>query len=149
MNELEKKLIYVTEKSLFHDLNVDLLVDCTKHFEDTMYYLGLYPLIVRPTRITSHSATLIDNIYTSQINNILNSGLIIDDISDHLPNFTLYDLNNLPISEQPQFGYSRKCNDTIKQHLIEKLNNIDWNCVLKNKTVDTAIDIFKCLYAYY
>ena len=103
-----------------------------------MHYLGLYPLIVRPTRITFHSATLIDNIYTSQINNILNSGLTIDDITDHLPIFTHYALNKLPISEQPQFRYNSKFSDTIKQCLIEKLNTIDWNCVLKCNTVDTV-----------
>ena len=107
-----------------------------------MHYLGLYPLIVRPARITSHSATLIDHIYTSRINDISNSGLIIDDISDYLPIYTLYDLNNLPMSEQPQFRYIRKFNDTIKQHLIEKLSTIDRNCALKCKTIYTAYEIF-------
>ena len=46
-------------------LNTDLL-KCdsnsgTKQFIDLMYSLGLYPLIKRPSRITTTSATLIDN----------------------------------------------------------------------------------------
>ena len=35
----------------------------TNNFIDQLYSLGLHPLIRRPTRITSHSNTLIDNIY--------------------------------------------------------------------------------------
>ena len=33
--------------------------------------------------MTSHSATLIDIVYTRQFNDSLNSGLIIEAISDH------------------------------------------------------------------
>ena len=39
----------------------------TKQFIDLMYNIGLYPLIKRPSRITTTSATLIDNILTSEI----------------------------------------------------------------------------------
>ena len=48
-----------------------------------------FPLITRPTRITSNTATLIDNIFTSNLNNFSVSGLMFCDISDHLPIFTL------------------------------------------------------------
>ena len=51
-----------------------------------MYSNYYFPVILRPTRITNNSCTLIDNIF---FNNplITNSGLIICDISDHLPIF--------------------------------------------------------------
>ena len=45
------------------DLNTYLLPDYRKHFKDTMYFAALHLLILRPTRITSHSATFIDNIF--------------------------------------------------------------------------------------
>ena len=52
------------------DFNVDLLQydkhRDTNNFIDQLYSLGLHPLITRPTRITSHSKTLIDNIYIQQ-----------------------------------------------------------------------------------
>ena len=49
-----------------------------------------FPLITRPTRITSNTATLIDNIFTNNLlNNFSVSGLMFCDISDHLPIFTL------------------------------------------------------------
>ena len=46
-------------------------------------------LITRPTRITSNTATPIDNIFTNDIDNCAASGLFVTDISDHLPIFCL------------------------------------------------------------
>ena len=56
---------------------------------DMMFSLGLYPLIDKPTRITDHSATLIDNIFTNELDSKMNSGLLISDTSDHLPIFAV------------------------------------------------------------
>ena len=46
-----------------------------------------FPLITRPTRITSNTATLIDNIFTNNIDDQFYSGLLFTHISDHLPIF--------------------------------------------------------------
>jgi hypothetical protein len=43
-----------------------------------------FPLITRPTRITSHTATLIDNIFTNHIDHYSFTGLLFTEISDHL-----------------------------------------------------------------
>ena len=75
------------------DFNLDILKHnsnhATKYFLDTMYSLGLYPLIDRPSRITNHSSTLIDNIFTNakEYNNVRR--LLVNDITDHLPIFAL------------------------------------------------------------
>ena len=50
--------------------------------------MGFHPLITKPTRITSYSATLIDNIFTNDSEFRAKSGIIITDISDHPPVFT-------------------------------------------------------------
>ena len=61
---IDKKLVY-----LMGDYNIDLLNseshDLTNEFVDLMYCNEFLPLISRPTRITSTSATLIDNIFTN------------------------------------------------------------------------------------
>ena len=71
------------------DFNIDLFKQethtGTKRFLECMYGQGLYPLIVRPGRITINLCTLIDNIFTNQINYSADSGLLNTDISDHLP----------------------------------------------------------------
>ena len=75
------------------DLNIDLLNHDkhrkTKEFIDALYSLSLYPLIDIPSRITEYSATLIDNIFTNDLITDKLSGLIINDVSDHLPVFSI------------------------------------------------------------
>ena len=45
--------------------------------------LGLMPIITKPTRITDHTATLIDHIYTNTLEKLIKSRLCLADISDH------------------------------------------------------------------
>lgn len=45
------------------------------------------PLMLRPTRLTSTSHTLIDNIFINYRSPHMRSGILIDDFSDHLPIF--------------------------------------------------------------
>ena len=75
------------------DFSIDLLQhethDCVRQFLDLMYSLGLYPLITKPTRISQNTATLIDNIFTTDIEQHYTCGLFINDISDHLPIFAV------------------------------------------------------------
>ena len=53
---------------------------------------SFYPLISKPTRITDQSATLIDNIFTNNLEKDLTSGLFYTHISDHLPLFQITNL---------------------------------------------------------
>lgn len=90
------KVCFLTKVTrLFLFFNIDLL-NHNKHkptdkFIDTMYSISLFTKITRPSRITSHSTTLIDNIFTNDIDNNTVSGLLINYISDHLPVFTICD----------------------------------------------------------
>ena len=47
------------------------------------------PLVLQPTRITSHSNTLIDNIFSNVIDPDIISGNLTTIISDHLPQFAI------------------------------------------------------------
>ena len=57
--------------------------------EITDVFKNVYPLITRPTRLTSNRTTLIDNTFTNNLNNFSVSGRMFCDISDHLTIFTL------------------------------------------------------------
>ena len=54
------------KKFVCGDFNINILQhepeDSVRQFLDSMYALGLYPLITKPTRITRTTATIIDNI---------------------------------------------------------------------------------------
>ena len=83
-----------SDKIIVGDFNLDLLKINTrqKHAEylDMMMCIGLYPKITLPTRFTDRSATLIDQIFCklSHTRNYCKSGIIMSNLSDHLPAFT-------------------------------------------------------------
>ena len=70
------------------DTNLDLLKydsnDMVRRYFDLLQEHGFAPLISRPTRITNHSATLIDHIFTNSCTAVTKSGIITADITDHL-----------------------------------------------------------------
>ena len=83
------------QKSIFllGDFNVNLLNynehNQTNEFFDSLASTSFIPLILQPTRITSHSNTLIDNIFSNVIDPDIISGNLTATISDHLPQFVI------------------------------------------------------------
>jgi len=81
-----------------------------------------------PTRITSRSATLIDHIYYYRGNNNKHnmkpkSGNLLNDITDHLPNYLLVLRNKtFPLVERPLVRVFSKQN---KQNFYQELSLID------------------------
>ena len=79
------------------DLNLDLLKQDRYHdisaSIDINYSNGFLPVITKPTRITEHSQTLTDHIYTNTDLTTPNykhkQGILRTDISDHYPVFYL------------------------------------------------------------
>ena len=58
---------------------------------------------MRPTRITKESATIIDNIFTNELQRITSSGIIINDMSNHLPIFQICDYRDDVHSSRNQY----------------------------------------------
>ena len=77
---------------LLGDFNINLLNyndhQPTNDFLDSLASNSFIPYILHPTRITSHSKTLIDNIFSNYISHEIISGNITATISDHLPKFS-------------------------------------------------------------
>ena len=71
------------------DFNLDLLKfgshSETDEFLNILLTNFFQPHILQPTRITDHSATLIDNIFFNSLEHFAISGNIIYNIADHLP----------------------------------------------------------------
>ena len=59
----------------------------TDNFLKTLEKYVFHPQIPQPTRITDHSATLIDNIFFNSIEHHVISGNVMYDLTDHLTNF--------------------------------------------------------------
>ena len=73
------------------DFIIDLLklefTTCINDYEYAIYSESCSNIINKPTRITESSATVIDHIYTNATNNITSRGILIFEISDHMPTF--------------------------------------------------------------
>ena len=76
---------------LLGDFNINLLnYNChqpTNDFLDSLASNSFIPYILHPTRITSHSKTLIDNVFSNLISPDIICGNITATISDNLPQF--------------------------------------------------------------
>ena len=98
----------------------------TSDFVDLLHSHSFISLINRPTRITSTTATLIDNIFTNSTN-IENSfqGLLVTDVSDHLPIFCV-DLEKSDCVKE-DFIYRRNMSQRSKLAFRDDLANLDWN----------------------
>ena len=49
----------------------------------------LYPMITKPTPITSNTTSLIENIFTNNVTCLSVNGPIVNDLSDHVPIFSI------------------------------------------------------------
>ena len=87
------KLTHNSNKNIIlaGDFNINLLNHevhaATDNFLNVMYAHKILPAIKRPTRYGECCATLIDNIFTNILDETNISGIILDDLSDHLPIF--------------------------------------------------------------
>ena len=118
------------------DYNMDLLKGLTHHpsysFMDKTAEANLLPTITCPSRITTHSATLMDSIYISEeLHHSFDSALLINNISDHLPLITMLRQTRI-ISKEP--FESRCLNDEKSKDVNDALMNIDWIGLLHGTT---------------
>ena len=79
----------------------------TSDFLDLLYSRMYFPLTAHPTRITANKASLTDNIFTNDPLHPSLSGLFLNDISDHLPIFSLILYNN-STSDKDKYVFFRE-----------------------------------------
>ena len=133
---------------LVGDLNIDLIKYNTdnnsQNLINTTTNHGFIQTISRPTRITDHSATLIDHIYTNQIHDIASTGILTLDISDHLGTYIsipthkrmpdIHDDQDLPV-------YSQINTENLSQ-FKEYIKNETWSEVMAESNTQTRYDKF-------
>ncbi len=115
--KMESKDVY-----LMGDINICLLrfADYAKSNEylESTFSSSFIPLITKPTRITTHSATLIDHIYTNKLQIDSTSGIVMCDVSDHCGIFTIIKLTH---KIKPQ----RKPPQSYRVYTLENINTFN------------------------
>ena len=146
IDELNDILVNITRADklcyIMRDFNLDFLCynDSTQEFIDRLFSYSFYPLISNPTRITSHTATLIDNIFTNKLSDNVFNGIVLNDLSDHLPIFTYFHKDFNPYCQQKSFrrSFDEDNINTFREHLSE----INWSNRLNGLDVNDSYDIF-------
>ena len=115
----ENKIAY-----LMGDYNINLLNFSThiktNDFLDNVISQGFVPQIIKPTRITSASATLIDHIYCNYTHTNCDSGIIITDIAAYFGVFHIT-YENMKVENQKWHKKYMDCSATSKQKEFRKL----------------------------
>ena len=98
----------------------------------------LHPFINKPTRITSHSAMLIDNIYCNipEIGTKYDSGILCTSISDHYAIFCISKQNMNQSTNN--FITKRSFCDKNVYNFHNRLKNESWDFVYGSKCVQSA-----------
>ena len=126
------------------DFNFDLFKtgkhQATEDFYNNMLSHNHVPLIYKATRVTSTSATLIDNIFTNDPRINL-TGIIIDDISDHFPIFAT---TNKTIKNVTKIKVRyRKMDENAINNFINVLKDHSWESVMSQTNVNNSYDTFE------
>lgn len=100
----------------------------------------LVPMRTIPTRVTTHSATIIDNIFTN-VHGKLISGIFMTDVSDHLPAFIIYEKTSYDIVEDEFKTLIRDKSSKALEALREVLKKQSWDR-LYTDNVNIAYEAF-------
>ena len=135
LNPLMEKFDDKKHTFLMGDFNVDLMKsdedeDTTTYF-DTITSNLFVPHIIQPTRITPHSKTLIDNIFSNVPNfSQAKSGNLTLAISDHLAQFLIIPLDTC--FKPPKITrYKRDMKNFDRENFFLDLLSIEWNDIIQ------------------
>ncbi len=130
---------------LVGDLNLDLLkyntVNQVREYVDLLFSFGFIHTISKPTRISEHSATLIDHICTNRLCSDIESTILVTDISDHFPVFHF--LHGKKVTENPKFIFTKDFSETNIERFRTALQSINWNAISECNNTQMAYNLFE------
>ena len=134
---------------LLGDINIDL--DSTdkysKEYKDLLLSLGLNCTINLPTRITETSETVIDQMITNFNLDLLMSGILTKEVSDHLPIYGIAKIG--AIRSESTYQYSRrKFTPSKKQDFLDVLadklgNNFNYHVSDPNHSLTKLVHVLQ------
>ena len=128
------------------DFNLNLLKHNTEHhineFLNSFHSHNMFPLIDRPTRITSHSATLVDNIFTNVLTHSIKSGVCVVDITDHFPIFQITNSLDIHHHRDDIYHFKRNFNHQNLGKFSNLISQSNWNHILNDQCPQKSYDNF-------
>ena len=112
----------------------------TNEFLNTLGSYFFNPHILQPTRITHHTATLIDNVFLNSIYHHTISGNILYDLTDHLPNFLI--INKFSTLPKGFKIFKRDFSLFNEQNFLQEMQSVNWNLESLDDNVNEMFDTF-------
>ena len=137
--------------TLVGDFNVDLIKHDTDIHSQNLINLtagyGFAQIVSLPTRITDHSATLIDHVYTNQVHSVSTARVVSLDISDHLGTYVCINLDPNFVretgnSESHEYIKFRKFNASNMATFTELLRDENWDAVYAENSTEAKFESF-------
>ena len=143
---------------LVGDYNMDLIKHSSnthcQHQIDTAAQHGFMQIVSRPTRITDHSATLIDHVYSNSLEKTISCNILTVDLSDHLAILTTISLAGSHKSrslkhrinlagENTERRIFNAANDAVFTELIGQQ---DWSAVINQPDANSMYDSLSEIY---
>ncbi len=130
------------------DMNIDLLKFQahmkTNEYLDNIISRGFLPVITKPTRICTSSATLIDHIYTNDITSSFLSGIVLSDLADHFGTF--FSIASMPKVHSKITHKFRCISNTNIVNFKENLGAIDLSYISNIQCANLAYNEFIKMY---
>lgn len=109
------------------DFNINLIRhnhdNYVKEFINLMYSHSMFPTVIKPTRVTDSSASIIDHIWTNNTSNHAGGGILYVTISDHFPIFGIFSLTSS----------NKQCKlKTLTKTIINEENMLDFKTEIGN-----------------
>ena len=140
--------------AFFGDANIDLI----KYEKDvngqelvsTLEKYGFAQTVSKPTRVTDHSATLIDHVYTNHVTNVVSCNVLTLDISDHLAistNISLRTPSSVNFCRQLQLvdrskKEARVFNEANHAKFKELIDGESWETISDDEDADKQYEMF-------
>ena len=106
-----------------------------KQYVETSFEFSYRSLINNPTRVTSHSATIIDHLWLNFTCSSMTSGIILTDASDHFSTFIALDFHAYSNPTDDKYKF-RNINgvvvDSFRDDLLARVENINFELYLSD-----------------
>ena len=130
-----------TQVMLMGDLNLDALkygiIKNVTEYIDLLFSYGFLQLVLKPTRCTLHSATVIDHILSNSHTDNFESFILISKLSDHFPIFYFSKCKNT-VDKKTTISY-RDFSNLNFNRFSDSIRAINWNRV---SSIDNVHDSY-------
>ena len=105
-------------------------------------------IVSRPTRLTEHSASLIDHVYVHNLDSALSCSILTLDLSDHLATHTKISLGNSALTSRINITNKKYDEGRSDFRIINEANNEKFRNLIDTETWSEVLDEMDAQFAF-